>query len=106
VTTTNRIAPDPKTEGVPSVLQAHSHDTAPVPVPRLTEAEICASRPLYVLITKTPSERITRRVYLSLHSATKAVQRAQARGNAASLELCRCVPYTVGSEIRGGGQHE
>ncbi|SLM98460.1 hypothetical protein FM106_15885 [Brachybacterium faecium] len=43
--------------------------------------------PLFVVITKTPADRISRRCYLSLHAAEKATKRAQARGSAATLEL-------------------
>ncbi|MCT1909670.1 hypothetical protein [Brachybacterium paraconglomeratum] len=40
-----------------------------------------------------------RRTYLSLPAAEKAVRRAQSRGSAATLELHRVVPYTVGHEL-------
>lgn len=70
--------------------------------PYLSAAEIQASRPSYVLIVKTPADRITRRVFLSLHGAVKACERAQARGNAAHLELCRLVPYMTGAELHAG----
>lgn len=80
-------------------VTAHPQDTeSPVP-PHLTATEIRESRPTYVLIVKTPSDRITRRVYLSLHAAVRATERAQARGHAASLELCRLVPYVTGAAL-------
>lgn len=82
-----------------SVLRTHHQDTGAPRFPHLTAAEREASRPLYLLIVKTPSERITRRCYLSLHAAEKACRRAQARGSAASLEMHRVVPYTVGAEL-------
>ena len=50
-----------------------------VPEPRLSATEIADA--------KSPAERISRRCYLSLHAAEKAVKRAQARGSAATLEL-------------------
>lgn len=70
--------------------------------PHLSAAEIAASKPTYVLIVRTPTDRITRRVFLSLHAAVKASQRAEARGHAISLELCRLVPYMTGAELHAG----
>lgn len=70
-------------------------------IPHLTAADIALSRPLYLLVVKTPAERVMRRTYLSLPAAEKAVKRAQARGSAATLELHRVVPYTVGHELHG-----
>lgn len=70
-------------------------------VPRLNAAEIAQSRPLYLVVVKTTTDRRLRRVYLSLASAEKAAHRAQARGNAVTLELHRLVPYTVGAEHHG-----
>ncbi|WP_445121457.1 hypothetical protein [Brachybacterium alimentarium] len=65
--------------------------------PRLSAADISQSLPAYILIVKTPTLRISRRVYLSLHAAVKACERAQARGHAATLELAH---YTTGGEPR------
>lgn len=65
--------------------------------PTVTREEIAVAMPVYVLIVKTPTDRITRRVYLSLHAAVKATERAQTRGHAASLELAR---YMSGGEGR------
>lgn len=87
---------------------AHHSTTADAPestvtarIPHLTAAEIAESRPLYLLIVKTPADRLMRRTYLSLPAAEKAVRRAQSRGSAATLELHRVVPYTVGRELHG-----
>ncbi|OFT58148.1 hypothetical protein HMPREF3159_07945 [Brachybacterium sp. HMSC06H03] len=78
-----------------------SESTGPAPIPHLTAAQIAESRPLYLLIVKTPSDRLMRRTFLSLPAAEKAVRRAQERGSAATLELHRVVPYTVGRELHG-----
>lgn len=43
----------------------------------------------------------SRRIYLSLHSASKAVQRAELRGQRASLILCRLVPVQGDLESAG-----
>ena len=75
----------------------------PTPAPLLTAAEIAESRPAYVVVVKTQSDRRVRRLFLSLASAEKAARRAQARGSAVSLELMRLVPYTVGAELHGAG---
>lgn len=82
-------------------LATHSQDTGAPPIPHLSASEIAASRPLYLLIVKTPTDRLTRRCYLSLHAAEKACRRARERGSAATLEMHRVVPYTVGAELHG-----
>lgn len=90
-----------------SVVVTQHQDTEAARIPHLSASEREVSRPLYVLLLKSPSDRITRRVYLSLHAAVKACRRAEARGCAVSLELCRVVPYAVGAELHGtegGGQ--
>ena len=46
----------------------------------------------HVVIVSSTDAKARRRVYLSLHSAERAVERAQARGHAATLHLCRLVP--------------
>lgn len=80
-------------------LATQDQSTDLAPFPHLSAADIANSRPLYVLVVKTPTERLTRRTYLSLPAAEKACKRAQARGSAAMLELHRVVPYTVGAEL-------
>lgn len=82
---TNRPGDMHSTEAV----QRNCTDPSTTANPTLTSEEIAVALPVYVLIVKTPTDRITRRVYLSLHSAVKATERAQARGHAASLELAR-----------------
>jgi hypothetical protein len=49
----------------------------------------------YVVLVSTPTDKYRRRVFLSLHSATLAVQRAQAKGQPAQLVLCRLQPVTA-----------
>ncbi|GAB2535203.1 hypothetical protein [Brachybacterium huguangmaarense] len=81
----------------------HPDSKAAAPIPHLSDAEIETSRPLYVLVSKNVHDRITRRVYLSLHAAVNASKRAEMRGQAVSLELCRVVPYLTGRELHGIG---
>ena len=91
-----------KAETAPeSVVATQYQDTGTPPIPHLSASEIAASRPLYLLIVKTPTDRLTRRCYLSLHAAEKACRRARERGSAATLEMHRVVPYTVGAELHG-----
>src|SRR5687767_5393552 len=54
----------------------------------------------YVVLVHSPDDdRASRRPFLSLHSATKAMQRAQKRGQRAELILCRLVP--VAADLAG-----
>src|SRR4051812_8584245 len=46
----------------------------------------------YIVIVLATDAKARRRPFLSLHSAEKAVERAHARGHAASLHLCYLVP--------------
>jgi hypothetical protein len=48
----------------------------------------------YVVVVVSPYGQPRRRVYLSLHHATQAVQRAHAKGQPAHMVLCRLVPVT------------
>jgi hypothetical protein len=59
----------------------------------------------YVVLLITPRDKILRKPYLSLHSEQQALQRAQDRGQAAYLVLCRLEPVTADLELadRGGG---
>lgn len=97
----NENGPGSDSGAVQSVVATRVQSTEQAPLPHLTAADIALSRPLYLLVVKTPSERVMRRTYLSLPAAEKAVRRAQARGSAATLELHRLVPYTVGADLHG-----
>lgn len=56
---------------------------------------------VHAAIYEDAAGRQTRRIYLSLHSASAAVARAEGRGVKASLVLCRVVPLaTIGGEER------
>lgn len=61
--------------------------TGAVTEPRLSAADIADAMPLFIVIARTPADRISRRCYLSLHAAEKAARRARDRGSAVSLEL-------------------
>jgi hypothetical protein len=49
----------------------------------------------YCVLAYTPYDRKYRRLFLSLHSATQAVERARKRGLQAELVLCRLVPVAA-----------
>jgi hypothetical protein len=57
-----------------------------------------------VLLVRS-DDRVTRQVYLSLHSATKALDRAKASGREARMVLVELVPTPgVPVTVVGGGQ--
>ncbi|MGP5376394.1 hypothetical protein ACTXM8_10420 [Brachybacterium alimentarium] len=89
---TTRESRPSKAEAAPeSVVATPPQDTGEPVALRLSRAEVLDALPTYILIVKTPTDRVTRRVYLSLHSAVKATERAQIRGHAATLELAQYV---------------
>lgn len=58
----------------------------------------------YAVLLLRSDDRVTRQVYLSLHSATKALERAEAKGRAASMVLVELVPVTAAPVyVVGGG---
>lgn len=89
--TTQKSRPGGGSGAAESVVATPPQDTEkPVAMP-LSRPEVLDALPTYILIVKTPTDRLIRRVYLSLHSAVKATERAQARGHAATLELAQYV---------------
>lgn len=70
--------------------------------------DLAAVREAYVIAVVTETTPVdgadparSRRTYLSLHSATKAVRRAEQRGQRAALILCRLVPVQGDLESAG-----
>lgn len=55
----------------------------------------------YCVLALTPYDRTYRRLFLSLHSAVQAVERARKRGLQAELILCKLVPIRADDD--GGG---
>ena len=82
-----------------SVVATHDQDTGAQPVPHLTAAEREAALTAYVLLLKSPTDRLSRRLFLSLPAAMRAAERAQQRGSAVHLELFYAVPA---ASIDGG----
>jgi hypothetical protein len=72
-------------------------DTPSVP----STADIAAACQAYAVLLLTPAGKYRRRVFLSLHSATAAVQRAQDKGQRAHLVLCRLVPVAPDLDLGG-----
>lgn len=85
-----------------SAVAAHPESIGESPRPHLTAAERATALPAYCLLVRTPSDRTTRRLFLSLHAAMRAAERAQKRGSAAHLELCQILPVTP--DVTAGGE--
>jgi hypothetical protein len=64
-----------------------------------TTADIASA---YCVYAHTPYDRKYRRLFLSLHSAVQAVERARKRGLPAELVLCRLVPVQGNLELDDG----
>lgn len=69
------------------LIAANDETIVPVPVSPWLKLE-----PAWAILFADSSGRRSRRLYLSLHSASAAVARAEARGVNATLVLCRIVP--------------
>jgi hypothetical protein len=67
-------------------------------------ADVVAACTAYVVILVTPRDKLLRKPYLSLHSAQQVLRRAQDRGQAAHLVLCKLEPVTVADLDLGGGE--
>jgi hypothetical protein len=74
--------------------------SATVPHPQSLPAgrSACAA---YVVLVVTPAHKYRRRVFLSLHSASAAVQRAQAKGQSVRIMLCQLVPVAADLDLDG-----
>lgn len=88
----SRNRPSITAETAPESDQASPDQSTGKPVAvRLDRDEVLEAIPAYVVILKNAEGTIRRRVFLSLHSAVRAHERARARGHAASLELVEYV---------------
>ena len=85
-----------------SAVAAQGQDTEATPRPHLSADERGAALPAYCLLVKSPSDRLSRRLFLSLPPAMRAAERAQQRGSSAHLELCHIVPVTP--DVTAGGE--
>jgi UDP-N-acetyl-D-mannosaminuronate dehydrogenase len=64
-------------------------------------ADITTACEAFVVLVSTPAGKYVRRVFLSLHSATAAVQRARAKGQPVRMVLCRVVPVAADLDLTG-----
>jgi hypothetical protein len=91
----------PAAKGAADEAPADGASPATVPHPDdfPTGRSACAA---YVVLVVTPAHKYRRRVFLSLHSASAAVLRAQAKGHPVRLMLCQLVP--VAADLNLGGR--
>jgi hypothetical protein len=68
--------------------------------------DIATACQAYAVLLLTPAGKHRRRVFLSLHSATAAVQRAQDKGQPARMVLCRFVPVAADLDLDLGPEAE
>lgn len=79
-------------------------DVPRVPPRALENPKALAAGWAVLLVRK--DERVTRQVYLSLHSATKALERAKANGRQAQMVLVELVPATAAPIYLLGGDDQ
>ncbi len=84
-----------------SVVATRDQDTGGTPRPHLSADERASARPAYCLLVKSPTDRLSRRLFLSLPAAMRAAERAQQRGSSVHLELCHIVPVTPEADTGG-----
>jgi hypothetical protein len=95
----NRTGPAGETGPVPNTLAVGALGVDLILNQTSDIESACAA---YVVLLLTPAGKYRRRVFLSLHSATAAVQRAQAKGQPVRLVLCRLVPLPASEDLEGG----
>lgn len=100
--TTSESRPSMAETAPESVVATQNQDTGAPRVPHLSADERINALPAYCLLVKSPGERITRRLFLSLPAAVRATERAQQRGSSVHLELCHIVPVTP--DVTAGGE--
>ncbi len=92
--------PGGRSQAAQSISTATSADRI-LPVRTLENPKAIAAG--YAVLLVRSDERVTRQVYLSLHSATKALERAHANGRAAQMVLVELVPATAAPVYVIGG---
>lgn len=86
--------------GPANLERAHTNDNAQSTRPLPAEAIAHA----HAVLVSTPSGKYARRLYLSLHAADKAMERARARGQEAACVMVELVPVPgVPVIVVGGG---
>lgn len=64
-----------------------------------SRAAVAAVEHAHAVVVETPAGRVNRRLFLSLHSAERALDRARERGHEATMLLVELVPV-LGGERR------
>lgn len=100
MSTRNESRPGGGSGAAESVVATQDQDTGTQPRPHLSADERVL--PAYCLLLKSPTDRLTRRLFLSLPAAMRAAERAQQRGSAVHLELCQIIPAEV--DVTAGGE--
>jgi hypothetical protein len=87
----------------PEVREPRPSQTRPAATPTIAKADSTPAEiaDAYCVLMITPYGKQLRRLYLSLHSATAAVQRAKLRGLPARLVLCQLVPVQADLDLAG-----
>lgn len=78
--------------GERAALSVNNGDVTRIPPATLENPRAVAAG--YAVLLVRRDERVTRQVYLSLHSATRALERARANGREARMVLVELVPVT------------
>lgn len=79
--------------GEPRASQkCHCGDSLILQESTVTATDHAPDLPAFVVLMNTRNDRVRRYVYLSLHSAAAAVERARDRGMDAELVLCELRP--------------
>ncbi|SNU00956.1 hypothetical protein SAMN06298212_10572 [Ruaniaceae bacterium KH17] len=73
-------------------LKCHCGDKSSLPMTAVKSTVHAPELPAYVVLVSTREGRYRRRVFLSLHSAVHAAERARERGQDADLVLCELRP--------------
>ena len=79
-------------------ISSGDDNSLPAPAAYFTDAAIYVAG-AYVAVVHTAHEKRHRRVFLTLSSAQRAVDRAIEAGHDAEVVLCRLVPVTGGGSL-------
>jgi hypothetical protein len=82
-------------------LSRKTPPTDPTEASVTPSADIGAACEAFVVLLITPAGKYRRRVFLSLHSAAAAVQRAKDKGQPVRMVLCRLVPVAPDLDLDG-----
>jgi len=93
---------DPPTRSSQGASNVVSDDQSSTPPTTLENPKAIAAGWAVLLVRR--DDRVTRQVYLSLHSATKALERARQSGRAAQMVLVELVPVTAATVTVVGGE--